>query len=68
MENEEKVDLRMESLVDAATVAEILGLSLRTVQDMAARRELPVYKIRRCNRFLVREMLEWRDQRRVSSF
>ncbi len=67
MKNKENVDVQMESLVDAVQVAEVLGLSVRTVRDMAARRELPVYKIGRRNRFLVREILEWRDQRKVPS-
>jgi excisionase family DNA binding protein len=68
MKNEEKIDLRMESLVNAAQVAEMLGLCHRTVQDMAARGELPVYKIGRLNRFRVREILDWTDQRKVPSF
>lgn len=67
MKNKENVDVQMESLVDASKVAGMLGLSIRTVRDMAARRELPVYKIGRRNRFLVREILEWRDQRKVAS-
>lgn len=67
MKNKENVDVQMESLVDASKVARMLGLSVRTVRDMAARRELPVYKIGRCNRFLVREILEWREQKKVPS-
>ena len=55
-----------EELVDVVTVALFLGLSKRTVEGMASRRELPMYKIaNRANRFKVREIFEWIDTKRV---
>lgn len=66
MRENENVNLDMESLVNSRVVAELLGLSVRTIGDMAARRELPVYKIGRSNRFLVKEILDWRDKRKVT--
>ena len=54
-----------DSLVDKAWVAEFLGLSVRTVQDMTSRRELPVYKIGRSVRFHPEEIQEWREKRKV---
>lgn len=65
MRNENRAALQEEQLIDAKQVAVMLGLSVRTVRDMASRRELPVYKIGRCNRFMTREILEWRDERKV---
>ena len=59
------IDINYESLIDAEIVAKLLGISVRTVRDLASKRLLPVYKIGRANRFLVREILAWRDERKV---
>lgn len=53
------------ALVGANWVAEFLGLSIRTVQDMTSRRELPVYKIGRNVRFHPEDIQEWREKRKV---
>ena len=57
----------LDELVDHRLAARILGLAPRTVQDMGtgSKRVLPVYRIgSRTNRFLVRDLLEWSEQRR----
>lgn len=59
-------ELSGEELIDAKVVATLLGLSIRTVRDMASRRELPLYKIRSSVRFKVDEIRAWRDERKVS--
>lgn len=63
--NTKLTDLYPDEAVDAKVAARLLGLSVRTVQDMAARRQLPVYKIGRAVRFVVSELLEWRETKRL---
>lgn len=48
-----------DQLVDCKVVARLIGLSHRTVEDMATRRELPMYKIGRANRYKMGEILNW---------
>jgi excisionase family DNA binding protein len=55
-----------EELVDSRVAAKILGLSIRTVGDMASRRELPLYKIGRSVRFKVNDLYAWRESRRIA--
>lgn len=58
-------ELNGEELVDAKVVSLLLGLSRRTVQDLAARGEIPRYKIGRANRFKVSDIIEYREARKV---
>lgn len=58
-------ELNGEELVDARVVALLLGLSRRTVQDLAARGKIPRYKIGRANRFKVSDIIEYREARKV---
>ena len=60
-------DLHDDQFIDYVVVSLFLDLSERTVQDMAARRELPVYKFGRKNRFKVKEIKQWAEQRRCLS-
>lgn len=61
-----KIDeLGGEELVDARVVGRLLGLSTRTVQDLAAKRKIPLYKIGRVNRFKVSEIIEYREALKV---
>lgn len=58
----------LDELVDNKTAAFILGLSPRTVKDMGVgkARVLPVYKLgHRTIRFLVRDLIEWLDERYI---
>lgn len=56
-----------DELVTCETVALMTGLSKRTIEDMASRRELPMYKLgKRANRYKVREIINWMEARRVS--
>jgi transketolase C-terminal domain/subunit len=55
----------VDQLVDCKVVARLIGLSHRTVEDMASRRELPMYKLaQRANRYRVREIIEWANAKR----
>ena len=55
-----------DELVACDVVALMTGLSKRTVEDMASRRELPMYKIsKRANRFKVSEILNWIEMRKL---
>jgi hypothetical protein len=55
-----------DQLVDCHTASAIIGLSARTVRDMAVRREIPVYRIsRNVTRYLVRDLVEWSEAKRV---
>lgn len=58
-------ELDGEELVDARIAAQLLGLSYRTVQEMAARGKIPRYKIGRANRFKVSDIIEYREARKV---
>jgi len=58
-------ELDGEELVDARVVGLLLGLSRRTVQDLAARGKIPRYKIGRANRFKVSDIIEYREARKV---
>jgi len=60
-------DLHPEQLIDCRTAAKLLGLSWRTVSDMASRRELPLYKIRRRVLFKVGEILAYREEARIEA-
>lgn len=59
-------ELTGEELVDANVAAQLLGIAVRTVRDMASRRELPIYKIGRSVRFKVSELKEWRESKKIS--
>lgn len=48
-----------DDMISVEQAVPLLGLSKRTIQDMAARRELPLYKIGKSVRFRVRELEEW---------
>lgn len=48
-----------EGLVDPKHVAGWLGVSKRTVQDMAARREIPHKRIGKQLRFWMPEVISW---------
>lgn len=52
-------------LVNCKIVAKLIGLSHRTVEGMATRRELPVRKIGRLNRYCITDILTWCNERRV---
>lgn len=55
-----------DQLVDCKIVARLIGLSHRTVEDMATRRELPMYKVGRSNRYKISEVLSWVMNTKVS--
>ena len=54
-----------DDMVDFNAAASITGLSVRTIQDMSSRRELPMYKVRGLNRYRVGELLSWLKERKV---
>ena len=57
----------LDDLVDYKVAAKIIGLQPRTVQNMVADKKLPFYRYsKRCNRFLVRELISWCEDRKVA--
>jgi len=53
-------------MVNAGVAAKIMGLSPRTVRDYATKRIIPIYKLNdRTTRFLVSDLYEWLDSKRV---
>lgn len=61
-------EIGLDELCDSYTAGKILGLSPRTVRDMGVKRTLPIYKVgARTNRFLVRDLLEFTEERRVEA-
>lgn len=62
----EDVQIGEDELVDSRLAAKILGLSDRTVRDMGVLRRIPIYKIGpRTTRFLVSDLLDYRDSRKI---
>lgn len=54
-----------DELVDAELASKIIGLSPRTIRDMAVRREIPVYRVsNNVTRYLVRDLVEWSEGKR----
>ncbi|WP_038071563.1 helix-turn-helix domain-containing protein [Thioalkalivibrio sp. ALMg13-2] len=51
--------------VDKGVVARCLGLSVRTVETLTSKRELPVYKFGSSVRYRFGEILEWAEQKRL---
>lgn len=55
-----------DELVTSDIVAQITGLSKRTIEGMSSRREIPMYKFGlRANRYKIREILDWVERRKV---
>lgn len=55
-----------DELVDAEAAAKIVGLSARTIRDMAVKRKIPVYRVsRNVTRYLVRDLIEWSEDKRL---
>lgn len=53
--------------VDSTVASQIVGLSPRTIRDMATRRELPIYKVgSRAIRYRVSDLVEWVEQKKIS--
>ena len=58
----------LDELVDHKIASKIIGLSPRTVQNLGCSRKLITYKVgSRANRYLVRDLLAWCEQRRMSN-
>ena len=59
-------EIGIDELVNSHIAAKICGLSSRTIRDMAVKRTIPIYKIgTRSNLLLVRDLLQWREQKRI---
>ena len=53
--------------VDSDIASRIVGLSPRTIRDMATRRELPIYKVgSRTIRYRVSDLLKWVESKKIS--
>ncbi|WP_372588615.1 helix-turn-helix domain-containing protein [Pseudoalteromonas xiamenensis] len=53
----------VDQLVDCKVIARLVGLSHRTIEDMASRRELPMYKVGRSNRYCIADILTWLSEK-----
>lgn len=52
--------------VDSVVASQIVGLSPRTIRDMATKRELPIYKVgTRAIRYRVSDLLDWVEGRKI---
>ena len=59
-------EIGVDELVNSHVAAKICGLSSRTIRDMGIKRSIPIYKIgARSNRFLVRDLLQWCEEKRI---
>lgn len=54
-----------DQFVDAETASEFLGISKRTLEKLVSRREIKPYKLTRKNSFLLSELWQWAQSRRV---
>lgn len=57
----------IERLIDAAEVAAVLGVSIREVQELAKRGDLPAFKVGRLWRFRLTEVEAWIAEQRPLS-
>lgn len=56
-----------DELVNSHTASKIVGLSARTLRDKASRKEIPAYRVSRSiTCFLVRDLIEWSEAKRVA--
>jgi Helix-turn-helix domain len=56
----------LDEMVSHDIAAKITGYAPRTIRNLATARKIPFYRIsNRYNRYLVRELLEWRNKRKV---
>jgi hypothetical protein len=63
----ENTKFGLDEMVDRFIAAKITGLAPRTIQNLASERKLPFYKAgRTVNGYLVRELLEWCESRKVA--
>ena len=62
----EENNIGIDQLVNYKIAAKILGLSPRTIKDMGSKRAIPIYKIGvKTTRFLVRDLLDWIDEKKI---
>ena len=60
-------EIGVDEIVSASVGSKIVGLSERTLKDYGVKRLLPIYKIGNRNLFLVRDLLEFSECRRIES-
>jgi len=60
-------EIGVDEIVPASIASRIVGLSERTMKDYAVKRLLPIYKIGNRNLFLVQDLLEYCESRRIES-
>lgn len=60
-------EIGTDEIVNATTASRIVGLAERTLRDYAVKRMLPIYKIGNRNLFLVRDLLEFTETKRIES-
>ncbi len=58
-------ELDGEHLVDARVASKLLGLSVRTIGDLAMKGKIPRYKMGSANRFKVSDLIKYREARKV---
>lgn len=62
------VAIGVDELVNSHVAGKICGMSSRTIRDLGVKRSIPIYKIGvRSNRFLVRDLLEWCEDKRIDT-
>lgn len=55
-----------DDLVDSYGAARVMGLSPRTIRDMATKRLIPLYKLGpRTTRFKLRDIKNWAESKRI---
>lgn len=62
------IEYSEDDLVDYKIVAQLLGMSPRTVQSLTSSRALPLYKFgSRTIRYRIGDIIEWRDNQRYQA-
>lgn len=55
-----------DEIVNAKVASRIIGLSERTIRDMAVQRLIPIYRLaRNVTGYLVSDLVEWTEERRI---
>lgn len=55
-----------DEIVNATVASRIVGLSERTIRDMAVKRLIPIYRLaHNVTGYLVSDLVDWADERRI---
>lgn len=60
-------EIGVDEVVHASIACRIVGIAERTLRDYGVKRMIPIYQIGNRNLFLVRDLLEFTENRRIEA-